>query len=169
MALREPQPEPSMEEILASIRRIISEEGAPDTAQSDPLPLTTQAVAEDGADHDLLVFDEAPVHEPVGHAEIQTADVVDEMDDIAIVSAPRPAAQQPADMLVSDPAAAAAAGAFTRLAGSLRLSDVQGQTLEGVVREMLRPMLREWLDTHLPKIVEAKVEAELDRISRLVR
>jgi cell pole-organizing protein PopZ len=30
-------------------------------------------------------------------------------------------------------------------------------------------MLREWLDAHLPSIVEAKVEAELDRISRLVR
>ena len=42
----------------------------------------------------------------------------------------------------------------------------EGRTLEGLVTEMLRPMLKEWLDQHLPAIVEAKVQAEVERVSR---
>ncbi|MET0238935.1 MAG: DUF2497 domain-containing protein, partial [Sphingobium sp.] len=37
-------------------------------------------------------------------------------------------------------------------------------TLEGLVREMLRPMLKEWLDTRLPEMVEGLVKKEIDRI-----
>ena len=40
-----------------------------------------------------------------------------------------------------------------------------GDTLEGLVREMLRPMLREWLDAQLPSIVESMVAKEIARIS----
>lgn len=166
MALREPQPEPSMEEILASIRRIISEEGAPDAAQGEPVSAASAVAADDAVDHELLVFDEAPPRAQPAQPEPALRATAAPEDDIEFKMAP---SEAPPEMLVSDPAASAAAGAFTRLAGSLRVSDVQGQTLEGVVRELLRPMLREWLDTHLPKIVEAKVEAELDRISRLAR
>jgi len=44
--------------------------------------------------------------------------------------------------------------------------DVTGNdTLEGMVREMLRPMLRDWLDAQLPGIVEAMVAKEIARIS----
>jgi cell pole-organizing protein PopZ len=156
-----------MEEILASIRRIISEDGPPE----DPSPasgstLEPMAVAGDAGEDDLLVFEdfqpeaahEDPAPEPVNAAPPPRA--------------PEPSAvapARPAPTLVSDPAAALAAGALTRLAGTLRVADVEGQTLEGIVQDLLRPMLREWLDAHLPSIVEAKVEAELDRISRLVR
>ena len=65
--------------------------------------------------------------------------------------------------------ASATAGALARLAGSLRISDAPGQSLEGVVRELLKPMLKEWLERNLPAIVEARVEAELERIARLAR
>jgi cell pole-organizing protein PopZ len=41
-----------------------------------------------------------------------------------------------------------------------------GRTLEDVVRELLRPLLKEWLDENLPAIVEEKVQAEVERISR---
>jgi hypothetical protein len=41
-----------------------------------------------------------------------------------------------------------------------------GRTLEDVVRELLRPMLKDWLDENLPTIVEAAVAQEVDRISR---
>lgn len=162
MALQDPQAEPSMEEILASIRRIISEDEAQPSA--DPvLELSTPVEDEPRAavDDDLLVFDEqaAPPPEPVVAAPVAAA------------PQPRPAAAQarPADAIISEPVVSQTAGAFHRLAGTLRLSDTQGQTLEGVVRELLQPMLREWLDQNLPAIVEAKVEAELDRISRLAR
>jgi len=40
------------------------------------------------------------------------------------------------------------------------------RTLEDVVRELLRPLLKQWLDDHLPDIVEVQVQAEIERISR---
>jgi cell pole-organizing protein PopZ len=39
-------------------------------------------------------------------------------------------------------------------------------TLDAVVRELLRPLLKDWLDEHLPTIVEEKVQAEVDRVAR---
>ena len=60
-------------------------------------------------------------------------------------------------------------GKPVRLAGTLRIADTPNQTVEGVVRELLKPMLKEWLDKNLPAIVEARVEAELERIARLAR
>ncbi|MDX2233410.1 MAG: DUF2497 domain-containing protein [Hyphomonadaceae bacterium] len=170
MALQESQAEPSMEEILASIRRIISEDDAgtaapsqepvlelsmPAPATAAPAPAPTPAPADDD---DLLVFDEQAAPEPVPAPPPPRA----------AAPAPQPAPQHP-DAIMSEPVVSAAAHSFTRLAGSLRLAEQQGQTLEGVVRELLRPMLREWLEQNLPTIVEAKVEAELDRISRLAR
>jgi uncharacterized protein len=169
MALREPQPEPSMEEILASIRRIISEEGTPEpSAETGQADFMDEADPGPALEDDLLVFED--LQEDVKPAPAPEAVREPPRAAPAPVEAP-PMMEKPAApaMLVSDPAAAAAAGAFTRLAGTLRISDVHGQTLEAMVQELLRPMLREWLDAHLPKIVEAKVEAELDRISRLVR
>ena len=69
--------------------------------------------------------------------------------------------------LTDDVAASAAASAMSKLMGRL---DLGGEhTLEGLVREMLKPMLKEWLDQNLPRIVEAKVEEEVQRISRLAR
>ena len=42
-------------------------------------------------------------------------------------------------------------------------------TIEGLVRELLKPMIKEWLDANLPGIVEEKVEAEVQRIARMAR
>jgi cell pole-organizing protein PopZ len=176
MATPQQTAEPSMEEILASIRRIISEDDAPKPAANEaPLDLAAQpalrAAAEpapakpnDSDFDDLMVFEDDPAPAPAP----------------APVPAPQPRAEPPraarvpepiseADEIVSAPAVSKAADSFTRLAGNLRVSEQPGQTLEGVVRDLLRPMLKEWLDSHLPEIVEAKVEAELDRISRLAR
>lgn len=163
MALQETQAEPSMEEILASIRRIISEDEAQPAA--DPvLELSTPATEEHEAsvDDDLLVFDQQPEPPaPVAPAPVMQA-----------APAPRfaaPATKAMVDTIMSDPVVTQAATSFTRLAGTLRIAETQGQTVEGVVRELLQPMLREWLEQNLPAIVESKVEAELDRISRLAR
>ncbi|MBT9444892.1 MAG: DUF2497 domain-containing protein [Hyphomonadaceae bacterium] len=162
MALQDPQAEPSMEEILASIRRIISEdEAAP--AAAPVLELSTPAAeAPLAADDDLLVFD-APV-EPEPPPPVMAAP-----EPPPARAAPPPAEPRQSEAIVSQPVVTQAAGSFTRLAGSLRLTDTHGQTVEGVVRELLQPMLREWLEQNLPALVEAKVEAELDRISRLAR
>lgn len=168
MALQDPQAEPSMEEILASIRRIISEEEqAPNAAPV--LDLTQTDEPAPAAIEDDIVFEaveqavaeETPVPEPVlaapAPAPVRTP-------------APTPPVEAPAgETILSSPTTNAAAGALARLAGSLRVSDTPGQTVEGVVRELLKPMLKEWLDRNLPAIVEARVEAELERIARLAR
>jgi cell pole-organizing protein PopZ len=67
--------------------------------------------------------------------------------------------------LVSEHVAAAAAATFGRLSANLAMPPAD-QTLDGVVREMLRPMLQQWLDDNLPTIVQQAVEAEVERISR---
>ncbi|MBI1252658.1 MAG: DUF2497 domain-containing protein [Alphaproteobacteria bacterium] len=154
MTQAQAQPEPSMEEILASIRRIISEEE--ETPETPVLELSEPAESPEP---------ELPALEPV-------EDVFDPPaaaeDDVLVFETPsEPAA--PAEPIISQPAMSQAASAMSRLAGTLRIAETQGQTLEGVVRELLKPMLREWLDAHLPEIVEAKVEAELERIARLAR
>lgn len=151
-----------MEEILASIRRIISEDDASPAPPAPVLELSTPAAEAPVAavaapdEDDLLVFDDVAELEPVASSAAPGA-------------APVARKPQHVDSIISQPTVSAAASAFTRLAGSLRLSETQGQSLEGVVRELLRPMLRDWLEQNLPAIVEAKVEAELDRISRLAR
>ena len=84
-------------------------------------------------------------------------------------SAPTYTTPAAGDVIISQPSASAAAGSLQRLAGTLRVADTPGQTVEGVVRELLKPMLKEWLDHNLPAIVEARVEAELERIARMAR
>ena len=163
MALQDPQAEPSMEEILASIRRIISEEEqAPNAEPVLDLTQTDEPVAAAPTVVDDIVFEaveqavaaETPVPEPVAAPRAQ------------IIEPPVAANES---TILAAPTTTAAAGALARLAGQLRISEMPGQTVEGVVRELLKPMLKEWLDKNLPAIVESRVEAELDRIARLAR
>ncbi|WP_297695548.1 DUF2497 domain-containing protein, partial [Phenylobacterium sp.] len=82
--------------------------------------------------------------------------------------APAPAAAAPPprlEPLVSEGAAQAAASAFGKLAATVAMPP-QGRTLEDVVRELLNPLLQQWLDDHLPAIVQTAVEAEVERIAR---
>ena len=178
--------EPTMEEILASIRRIISEDDAPADAEAaafapaleetpEPEPEMVEFAAEvDVAleeDDDLLELNE-PVAAP--QSSIGDLDVFS-----AAPAAPEPApAPQPApapapvaapayreDSLVSPPTAMAAASAFHSLAQRVAMPPAT-QSLDDVVRELLRPLLKEWLDQNLPAIVQAKVEQEVERLAR---
>jgi uncharacterized protein len=167
MALQDQQAEPSMEEILASIRRIISEEEQAPTAEPVlDLTLTDEPPLE-GADDDIVfeTVDQAAAEEAVAAAPTPAPTPTAE----SAMPSPAPAVTPSADTILSPPTTSAAAGALARLAGTLRISDTPGQTVEGVVRELLKPMLKEWLDKNLPAIVEARVEAELERIARLAR
>lgn len=146
MALQEA--EPSMEEILASIRRILSEEERAPAGEAT-LDLT-QTEVDDGDAFEAIEAAPPPRRQAL--------------------PAPAARALAPAESaMLSAPTTRAAVGALARLAGSLRVADTPNQTIEGVVRELLKPMLKDWLDHNLPAIVEAKVEAELDRIARLAR
>jgi len=148
-----------MEEILASIRRIISEEEQP--ASEPVLDLTQhEPPAEALAAEDDIVFEAVEqVVAAAAPAPTPTA--------APAVRAEAPAAPEPT--ILAPPTTHAAAGSLAKLAGSLRIADTSGQTVEGVVRELLKPMLKDWLDKNLPAIVESRVEAELERIARLAR
>jgi uncharacterized protein len=65
--------------------------------------------------------------------------------------------------LLSRQATAAVGSAFNTLTETVKKHE---PTLEDVVREALRPMLKSWLDEHLPSIVERMVEAEIERVTR---
>jgi hypothetical protein len=67
---------------------------------------------------------------------------------------------------VSPTAGVAAAKAFQTLTQKVRVTDTDSRTLEDIVVEMMKPMVKSWLDAHLPAIVEEKVEAEVRRLAR---
>jgi cell pole-organizing protein PopZ len=76
----------------------------------------------------------------------------------------RPAADAGERGLLSAPAAAAVDSAFNALAHTVQVRD--GRTLEDFISELLRPMLKTWLDENLPAMVERLVRAEIERVSR---
>lgn len=129
--------EPSMEDILSSIRRVIARDEAPGSARP------TLARGDDILDlHD----------EDVG------ADDVAPAADELVSAASADAARQSLEALtaVVAPAVAAATAAAPAVAG---------RTMEDVVLDALRPMLKEWLDANLPALVEAMVAKEISRIT----
>jgi cell pole-organizing protein PopZ len=66
--------------------------------------------------------------------------------------------------LMSATTSAVVDSAFNSLAQTVLVQN--GRTLEDLVREMLRPMLKTWLDDNLPNMVERLVRAEIERVSR---
>lgn len=168
--------EPTMEEILASIRRIISEDDAPAEPAAEaapPPPPEPEPVYEEPEDDILELTDPiAPEPEPEPLATVGDIDVYSPPEpEPEPVYTPPPAAppifdrDEVAETLVGTTAASAAASAFGSLSSAL-LMPKDARTLEDVVRELLRPLLKEWLDQNLPRIVETKVEEEVQRIAR---
>ena len=162
--------EPTMEEILASIRRIISEDDVeqpeeieeedgfppqprpePELVEEEPPPPPPRPEPEPEPEPE-------PAPAPSPQPKVPEEDVLELTDRIEPVGDIEPA-------LVSDPAAAVAAAAIGHLSASL-LMPQDFRTLEDVVRELLRPLLKQWLDENLPAIVEAQVQSEIERISR---
>ena len=142
--------EPSMEEILASIRRIISEDG-------------DEAKPEEDVDDVLDLSDmEAPEPEPL----------FKQQRNEEVESPPPPPAPPPRfdDGLVSSLQAQETMESFSRLNEKLNedyhdLPIGNGAiTLERLTRELMRPMLKEWLDQHLPMMVERLVREEMERL-----
>ena len=190
--------EPSMEEILASIRRIISddnEQGETNEMQpaveevvaeeeeakalEEPLPVEESPAptpeVDDDDDDDDEVLDltdmDATDPEPLFEEQAYQAPVSASPDPTPEpVQPPTPAPVEEKESLVSNPQAVETMDEFARL-GSKLYEDVQelpigngAVTLEGLVRELVRPMLKEWLDQHLPITVERLVREEIERL-----
>ena len=176
--------EPSMEDILSSIKRIIAEEGeaVPIRGRRGGRVATPAARDLDPADNG----DEAEVLElndpmPVPVAPVEAAQAPHEEPMPQESRAERPPAERSgaeraaersgaddADVapILSQRAESATRGSLEALSRMMvRPEPASDGTLEGMVREMLRPMLREWLDAKLPPMVETMVAAEIARIT----
>jgi cell pole-organizing protein PopZ len=201
--------EPTMEEILASIRRIISEDDAPaETAaapapepevEPEPEPAPSPALMDEtpsvqepeASEEDVLELTdtyEAPAAESIGDLDLSPAEPepfpAEPVSESVFAPPPEIHTPEPSsvpttryDSLVGDSAAASAASAFAGLAASFQkpapaapsntdLNFASGSTVEAMVAEMLRPLLKDWLDANLPGIVEEQVRKEVERIAR---
>jgi cell pole-organizing protein PopZ len=164
-ALRVAPPEPSLPEVEAA-----SFDAADDAA----------APSGDASDHssDILDLTEsmaAPMPpppaspSPMPDAAPQFRTIDGSFDVSYEEAAERPAPQRPSDggeraQLMSRETSAAVDSAFNTLAQTVLVQNAR--TLEDLVREMLRPMLKSWLDDNLPGMVERLVRAEIERVSR---
>ena len=132
--MQSPGREPSMEDILASIKKVIAEEKELRTAPVTPAELEPESFDED----DVLELSE-PLAPP--------ADLGPPLVDESVAGQSRQALEELSTVAASIPAAQ------------------QTNPLEEVVREMLRPILKQWLDEHLPQIVGEHVKREISRIT----
>lgn len=182
--------EPTMEEILASIRRIISEDDVPAEAKPEvaemvvePEPVFEAATPEPEPEP-ISVSAPDPVYvappeddvleltQPVSRGSISIGDI-DAYEPAPIaapapVYVPREAPMQSANSLVSDHIAASAVSAFGQLNSATALPQA-GRTIEDLLGDYLRPMLQDYLDRNLPGIVEEAVRNEVERIARQAR
>ena len=186
-----------MEDILASIRRILSEDEQPAAA---PAPAPAASAEEPApADDDVLNLDESmlvaapePEPEPVHDRAALLEAISAPGEPLEVAPArpepepePEPPPPMPVPMPLATPVAAPAidrliapeaeASAASSMNSLMRTLDSNrqatgtllyrgGPTLEDMVREEMRPMLKDWLDTNLPPLVERLVRAEIERV-----
>jgi cell pole-organizing protein PopZ len=165
------QHEPSMEEILASIRRIIAEDGEQPAAAAPVAAAAQPAAAAKG--EEILELTEVVQEEPAAPDRPEPAPARNAPD-----AEPPPVPGADPGRLVSEAVAAASLAALSQIhqlapREEKRMSDIplgEGRrTIEDMVREMLRPLLKEWLDSNLPHLVERVVQEEVSRLVRDVQ
>ncbi len=203
--------EPSMEEILASIRRIIADDDTkpapPQPAAAAPRPAAMpprtpvppspppRAAAPPPEPPPVVEprYEPPPAPEPedildlteqMAETEQPSFQTIDGQSDVIFADphpepppppprmaepprayAPPPPAADPDERpLISNSTTAAMDSAFNSLAQTVLVQNAR--TLEDLVREMLRPLLKSWLDDNLPGMVERIVKAEIERVSR---
>jgi cell pole-organizing protein PopZ len=178
--------DPSMDDILASIRKIISDDearaqvnsqqaahqsgrpaGAPPEAQTRAAGRDDVLMLTDLIEDSKPGADEQPIPLP-------------RIDPAHAAEMPQPSVEPRAEQSLVGPAVVGAAtSAFARLNQAVQDSvpppaapdpgpsmGGNGKTVEDLVKEMLRPMLKEWLDRNLPPMVERYVEREIVRLTR---
>ncbi|MCT4657087.1 MAG: DUF2497 domain-containing protein [Cohaesibacter sp.] len=188
----EPEEEPAAEDDMAAMMAAMEADAEPEAAEEDVLELSTEWQEQDlvQPQEDDLVFMEdefepAPEPEPVAvtpdptpepepapalqdalHRELE--EKVPPLLKATIETAPTPIDNLP-DVekgmpLVSSQTSEVVTNAFDNLTHTILSNNTR--TMENVVEDMLRPMLKAWLDQNLPVMVERLVRAEIERVSR---
>jgi hypothetical protein len=186
--------EPSIEEILESIRQIISDDSdggakpeAPGKPQQAP-PVRQAAMPAPSSSSSPMDL----AFEPVSTPSAPTASDMDVLELTEKIKPPTPAAIEPMDKpkttdkpmtidkpttanpngLISAQTADAATEALSKLlAGSLVIEKDEPArngkvTLEDLTLDLMKPMLKIWLDQNLPGIIEKIVQKEVEKLSR---
>ncbi len=172
-----PPADQSMEDILASIRRILNEDevAQPAPTATEPLALTEEMLVKEPGNPPVAVSTEAPATEPAPASSPGFAAESLPAAPAGITASESDAAEPttppllPAETLIAPAVAAAASAAIGNLLRAVsqdRNASVtrSGPSIEDVVREELRPLLKDWLDQHLPGLVERLVRAEIERL-----
>jgi len=183
-----------MEDILASIKRIIAEDSEavgvrPAKLRREAMaavassPIVTPVHEAEPIEEDHVEEPEAEVVEPIAEAEPETVAETAETPDVLELTSPMPeatataGAPQPSingafgsaaslEGLLSSTSAEASRSAFAALTQlQVRNDEGKSNTLEGLVSDLLRPMLKEYLDRELPGIVERLVAVEVKRLA----
>lgn len=171
MSDAEGQPEPTMEEILASIRHIISEDGkAAEEAEDDIFELTDFLGAEEP---EPLILEDLIEEEPEPKPDFEAV-LKHEPETIAkpehYVSGLVAMDSPESEGLVSRKGGEQTAGAVREFASSASSTQrvqlgASDRTLEELVKELLRPMLKDWLDNNLQPIILRAVESEIAKLA----
>ncbi|WP_161854566.1 PopZ family protein [Bradyrhizobium sp. CCBAU 051011] len=188
-----PAPKPVMKDIPPSA--IAPKPAAPKPAPAPPPPEPAASNNQDDIDAMLASLDAATPEADIRPAPQPEADVFELTDEMALPDpTPPPASSfnkiEPADdiefsearrarqpvheppfdnsppgpAILSRSTVSAVESAFNSLANTVLSNNAR--TLEDLVKEMLRPMLKSWLDDNLPGLVERIVKAEIERVSR---
>jgi cell pole-organizing protein PopZ len=173
-----------MEDILASIRRILSEDEAeqpvagPAEPHAEPHPEPHRAEphpAPEPAGSEVLALDSSMMVEQPSPPSFPPpspirAEPPAPIQEVRLAEPLPPPSSHGSDALLGPEATAAAASSVGSLLRTLVAERQQvavyrgGPTIEDLVREEIRPVLREWLDSNLPPMVERLVRAEIERV-----
>jgi len=175
MSQAQKAPEPGMEDLLASIRKAITEDSAARTAVS--ASNRSQSMS-DRRQSEILKMSSRMPEQPPERTAMQSASrpsgfagiLSGETGFRSAADSSQPGEPDPSlstgGRMLSPEAAASAESAFSRLADSLVSRSAGGRSIEDITRDLLRPMLKQWLDEHLPALVERLVREEIERVAR---
>ncbi len=210
MAGTEPDQEPSIDEILASIRQIISDDetreaGDIEVPQEEKfdIPVYTpepeqeeeprqsfeevlELTNEIGGEEKVINYEEdkfdIPVSEPIAQPEEYSRESdldlsVNDEEETRKSDLDLSMGVDDIDALFTAPAAAATSEAFSKLMGNIPVEREENArlyadgriTLEDIAKDLMRPMLRQWIDDNVPRLVERLVQKEIEKITRQIK
>ena len=183
--------EPTMEEILSSIRRIISDDETTDDtdmaaaiaaeaeieepemdmaaameAEDEILELTDILAEEDGFDEDVELLSPDDVDDLEFSEPIAEEPVLDPEPVAPVVAETITPEVSVSESLISNKVGEAVNQNFNLLANTMLAQNGAGQTVESMVMALMRPMLKGWLDENLPVMVEKIIREEIERVAR---